>query len=154
MPRKIQILAYLLFIVSVLFRHFFPWHPTSGFPHHNRVETVPAHSSPVWNSSWKSSLSLLGWVEPPQHLLPWGASTQTHMTKSDPPADVVFPIFLSVLSIPYIVNTCGGEEKHILFFYVGKEMRAKRAVSVLLLLLLLLLREGWFGFLFFSTDKF
>lgn len=67
------------------------------------------------------------------------------------PADVVFPIFLSVLSIPYIVNTCGGEEKRILFFYVGKEMRAKRAVSVLLLLLLLLLREGWSGF-FFSVQ--
>lgn len=150
MPRKIQILTDLLFIVSVLFRHFFPWHPTSGFPHHNRVETVPAHPSllsclklqleeqpfPAWVSWTPTAFASMGC----QHSNPHDKIRSSCWRRIPH-----FPLgALHSLHCKYL----WGEEKHILFFYVGKEMRAKRAVSVLLLLLLLWLREGWFGVFF------
>lgn len=153
MPRKIQILTDLLFIFSSdTSSHGIT---KSGYAHHHRVETAPAHLSlcsslkfqleeqpfPAWVTWTPRGLASMG---------SWYSNPQDKIRSSCWPAPApCIPIFLSVPSIPYIVNTCwGGREAYfILLLWKGHEGKEGFFV-VLSLLLLLLLREGLFGVLF------
>lgn len=121
MPRKIQILTELLFIVYILCRHFFPWHHQIRLPPSPQSRGSP--SSPLLLllteiPAGRAALPCLSELNPLSiYLFLWDPGTPTHMTKSDPPASadllqpLIFPIFLSVPSFPYIVNTCWRERE-------------------------------------------
>lgn len=151
MPRKIQILTDLLFILSSdTSSHGIT---KSSYPHHHRVER--AHLSlcsclkfqleeqpfPTWVSWTPTAFASMGsWYSNPYDEIRsfcWPA-----------PAPCI-PIFLSVPSIPYIVITCWGEREAYFILLSWKGHEGKEGFFVVVLsLLLLLLREGLFGVLF------